>query len=189
MKWISRILGGGEQHPSDPIIAECQEIALKHGLSLNEEEWTHVLHNRDRLAASQLGGKFVHKDVVHVLCFLCLFEGVFQTGVELVRMSAHRLAIDELEKARKLLPWPTVLYTLGLAHAGLGNRDVATRFYRAALECFEARSTYLLTIVPASVPDRESFLRTAVEMFDTGSLALGFTGMAELRDALDREAR
>ncbi len=188
MKWLSKILGGrGEHQPGDPIIARCWAIAREYGLSLNDEEWDHVWSNRDKLAASPLGGAFVHRDVVHVLCFLCLFDGVFETGVELLQAGAYHRAIDTLEKARKLLPWPIVLYSLVMAYACSGNSEAATRFRNAALDGFGSRTTLLLTIVPTSLPDRDNFLRMTAERLDTtGSLALGFAGMAELRDAMSQ---
>lgn len=188
MKWFSKILGKGKQPPSDPIIAKCQEIVTEYGLSLNEEEWNNVLSNRDKVAASQLGGAFIHKDVFHVLCFLCLFDGMFDAGVELLQAGTYHRAIHTLEKARKLLPWPTILYTLEKAYTQSGNMDVATGLRKKALENFETRSTHLLTVVPQSVPDRDNFLRITAEMLDIkGSLALGFTGITELRDTMLRE--
>ena len=188
MKWLSKILGDRGEPAADPIIAKCQTIAQEYGLSFDEDEWSQVLSRRDELAASPLAGAFVHRDVLHVLCFLCLFEGLFEAGVKLLRIGAYQRAIDTLEKARKLLPWPTVLYALGMACAKSGDMEAATKLRKAALEGFETRSSRMTTIVPGSLPDRDRFIGMMAEKLDTtGSLTLGLSGMANLRDAMCKE--
>jgi tetratricopeptide (TPR) repeat protein len=92
-------------------------------------------------------------------------------------------AITSLEKARKLLPWPTVLYSLGLAYAQLGKKAVAIEIWGKALEVFESRVNLLSTKVPPTLPDRDNFIAMSAERIDkTGSLSLGFTNFGAIKD-------
>jgi len=188
MKWLSKILGDKGKQPPDPILTECRTIAKEYELSVDEDEWGQVLSHRDELAAGPLAGYFVRTEVFHVLCFLCLFDSLFETGVDLLRDAKYQRAITTFEKARKLLPWPTVLYALGMAYARSGNTQVGTTLRNAALEGFESRLSHLTTIVPGSLPNRDTFIGMIAKKLDTiGSVTFGFTGTANLRDAMRRE--
>lgn len=188
MKWISKILGRKvEQRESDPIIDQCASFAQEFKIELTNHEWNHVLSNRGKLAESPLGGAYVHKDVFHALCFLCLFDGLFEAGVELLRTGDTDQAGNSLEKARKLLPWPTVLYSLGLVYARLGKLKAATEIWNKALEGFESRPSLLSASVPTTLPDRDNFIAMTGKRIDTtGSLSLGFTNLEELKDNISK---
>ena len=188
MKWISKILGRkDDQRLSDPIINQCASFAQELQITLTDQEWNHVLSNRDKFAESPLGGTYVQKDVFHVLCFLCLFDGLFETGVELLGSINTNQAGNPLEKARKLLPWPTVLYSLGLVYARSGKIKAATEIWNKALEGFESRLSLLSASVPTTIPDRDNFIAMTAKRIDTtGSLSLGFTNFGELRDEISK---
>ncbi|VAX33354.1 hypothetical protein MNBD_NITROSPIRAE02-1634 [hydrothermal vent metagenome] len=184
MKWISKILGRKDDlSPGDPTIDQCESFAEEFQITLTDKEWDHVLSERDRLAKSPLGGAYVHKDVFHTLCFLCLFDGLFESGVKLLRTGDIGQAGNSLEKARKLLPWPTVLYSLGLVYAHSGKLKAATEIWNKALEGFESRASLLSAIVPTTLPKRNNFIAINTKRIDaTGSLSLGFTNLGELKD-------
>lgn len=184
MKWISKILDRKDaQRPSDPILDQCASFAREFQITLTDQEWNHVLSNRDKVAESPIGGAYVHKDVFHVLCFLCLFDGLFEAGVELLSTGEENEAANSLEKARRLLPWPTVLYSLGLAYAHLGKKAAAVEIWYKALEDFESRASLLSATVPIRLPDRDNFISMTAERIDTtSSLSLGFTNFGAVKD-------
>ncbi len=184
MKWISRILGRKDaQRPSDPILDKCASFAREFQITLTDQEWNHVLSNRDKLAESPLGGAYVHKDVFNTLCFLCLFDSLFEAGVELLSNREEHEAANSFEKARRLMPWPTVLYSLGLAYAHLGRKAAAIENWDKALEGFESRASLLTPTVPTTLPDRDNFIAMITERIDTtGSLSLGFTNFGAVKD-------
>ncbi len=156
MSWLSRVFSSNRgKQPSDPILKECAAIARKYVLSLDEEERKRLLVERDKLAQSALGGGWVQRDVFQVLCHLCLFDTFCQTGVEFLQNAAYDKAVRTLSKAKILLPWPSVLYSLMLAHKGLGQQNAAKELGRAALDGFESRSRILAAIVPESLPHRD----------------------------------
>lgn len=189
MKWISKILSvKDDQKPRDLILIQCASFAKEFGLILTDQEWNHVISNRDKLADSPLGGAYVHKTVLNTLCFLCLFDGLFETGVELLHIGDTHQAEISLEKARKLLPWPTVLYSLGLAYARSGKMHAATNIWNKAIEDFESRQDLLSSLVPAMIPDRSNFIvMTAARIDTTGSIALGFTNIVEIKTNTSKE--
>lgn len=184
MKWISKILGRkDDQSPSDPIIAKCTSFAQKFQITITDQEWKHVISNRDKIAKSPLGGAYVHKDVLHVLCFLCLFDGLFEAGVKLLDTGNTNEAENSLGKTRRLLPWPTVLFSLGLVYARSGKIKAATDIWNEVLESFELRSSLLSAIVPATLPDRDNFIAMTANRIDTtGHYTLGLTNLGELKD-------
>jgi tetratricopeptide (TPR) repeat protein len=183
MNLISKIFGlKGSQKSSDPIIDCCLSIAQRHQLTLTDEEWNHVLCYQDKLAGSPFGGKYVHEDIFHALCFLCLFDGLFQAGLEFLHINNIKDAKISLEKAKRILPWPTVLFSLGLAYARSGEVDPATKIWNKAIEDFESRPSFLSAIVASTLPDRSDFIAIMTERIDnTGSVSLGFTNMTELK--------
>jgi|GEM_PF-6750730 len=183
MKWISKILGRKDaQCPTDPIMDQCASFAREFQITLTDQEWNHVSSNRDKVVESPLGGAYVHKDVFHVLCFLCLFDGLFEAGVELLSTSKENEAANSLDKARRLLPWPTVLYSLGLAYAHLGKKAAAVEIWYKALEGFDSRASLLSAIVPITLPDRDNFISMTAERIDTtSSLSLGFTNFGAVK--------
>ena len=141
---FSKIFGAkGRQKSSDLIIDRCLSFAKQFQISLTDEEWNHVLRNRDKLVESPLGGAYVHKDILNALCFLCLFDGLFESGLEFLRINDIRKAKVSLEKAKRILPWPTALYSLGLVYVRSGEVDAATKIWNKAIEDFEARSSLL----------------------------------------------
>lgn len=184
MKWISKILGRkATQHPSDPILDKCVSFAREFQVTLTDQEWNHVLSNRDKLAESPLGGAYVHKDVFYALCFLCLFDSLFEAGVELLNIGKENEAANSLEKARRLLPWPTVLYSLGLAYAHLEKKAASVEIWYKALDGFESRASLLSSTVPLTLPDRDNFISMTAERIDTtSSLSLGFTNFGAVKD-------
>ncbi|MCP3676637.1 MAG: hypothetical protein GY721_03310 [Deltaproteobacteria bacterium] len=176
-----------DQMPSDPIIDQCVSFTQEFQITLAEKEWSNILSERDNLEESPLGGAYVHKDVLYVLCFLCLFDGLFEAGVDLLRTGDNHQAGNSLEKAKKLLPWPTVLYSLGFGYARLGDTESATRFWNEALESFEARISLLSVIVPSSFPDRDNFIAMTAKRIDTtSSLLLDFPSIVELKDKISK---
>jgi tetratricopeptide (TPR) repeat protein len=183
MSLIPKIFGGeGVQKPSDPIIDCCLSFAQQFHITLTDEEWNHVLRNRDKLAESPLGGAYVHKDIFHALCFLCLFDGLFEAGLELLSINDIHQAKNSLEKAKNFFPWPTVLYSLGLAYTRSGEVDAATKIWNKAIEDFESRPSLLSDIVPGTLPDRSNFITMTTKRIDiTGSASLGFTNIEELK--------
>lgn len=189
MKWILKILGlKDDQKPSDLICNQCASFAKEFEIILTDQEWNHVLYKRDKLVESSLGGAYVHKGVLHTLCFLCLFEGLFEAGVELLRINDTHQAKISLEKARKLLPWPTVLYSIGLAYTHLGKMQDATNIWNKAIEDFELRPDLLSSIVPANLPNRSNFIVMTTERIDTtGSLSFGFTNIVDLKTNISKE--
>jgi hypothetical protein len=187
MSWFSRIFGSkaDEQHPSDPIFSKCRSIEREYNLLLDDQERKHLLVNREKLAKSSLRGRYVQPDVFHVLCFLCLFDALCETGVELLETGARGRAVKTLEKARRLLSWPSVIYSLMMVYDELGEKEAVTRFRSAALEGFDTRLSLLSVIVPASLPSRDEFIRMIAERLDTtGPLLLGFSDMEALRREL-----
>jgi tetratricopeptide (TPR) repeat protein len=183
MNLISKIFGRkGGQKPNDPIIDRCLSFAQQFQITLTDEEWNHVLRNRDKLAESPFGGAYIHKDIFHALCFLCLFDSLFEAGLELLRINDIHQAKNSLEKAKRFLPWPTVLYSLGLAYARSGEVDAATKIWNKAIEDFESRPSLLSAIVPGALPDRSNFITMTTERIDiTGSAFLGFTNIEEFK--------
>ena len=159
------------QGSNDPIIDRCLSFAKQFQITLTDEEWNHVLRNRDKLAESPLSGAHVHRDVFHALCFLCLFDGLFEAGLELLRINDIHQAKNSLEKVRRFLPWPTVLYSVGLAYAQSGEVDAATKIWNKAIEDFESRPSLLSTIVPGTLPDRNNFIAMTTKRIDMTGLA------------------
>jgi len=98
MSWFSRIFGSkaDEQHPSDPILSKCRSIEREYNLLIDEQEQKHLLVNRDKLAESSLRGLYVQPDVFHVLCFLCLYDALCETGVELLET-----VVGQLKRSKK----------------------------------------------------------------------------------------
>lgn len=183
MNWISKFIGRKNvQHSSDPILDQCESFAQEFQITLTNQERNHLLSNRDKLAESHLGGTYVHKDVYHTLCFLCLFDSLYEAGVELLGTREEPEAANSFEKARRLLPWPTVLYSLGLAYAHFGEKTAAIETWNKALEDFELRASFLNPIVPAGLPDRDNFIAMTAEKIDTtGSLSLGFSNFGDVK--------
>ncbi len=176
-----------DQRRNDPIIDQCNSFAQEFQITLTDKEWNHVLSERDKIAESDLAGAYVHKDVFHSLCFLCLFDGLFEAGVELLRTQDNHQAVNSLEKAKKLLPWPTALYSLGEGYARSGNVEATTRLWNEAIEGFESRTSLLSAIVPTSLPNLDNFIAMTTKRLDTtGSLFLGFTSVAELKDKISK---
>jgi len=180
---FSKIFGAQDsQKSSDPIINRCLSFANQFQISLTEEEWNHVLRNRDKLVESPLGGAYVHKDILNALYFLCLFDGLFESGFEFLRINDIRKAKASLEKAKRLLPWPTALYSLGLVYVRSGEVDAATKIWNKAIETFESRSSLLSVVVPDTLPQRNNFIAMATERIDTtGSANLGFSNIEEFK--------
>jgi len=177
-----------DQRRSDPIIDQCDSFAQEFQITLTDKEWKHVLSERDKLAESNLAGAHVHKDVYYTLCFLCLFDGLFEAGVELLRTNDYQKGINSLEKAKKLLPWPTVLYSLRLGYASSGNKEVATRLGNDTIKAFDSRISLLSSRLPTSLPNRDSFITMTAKRIDTtSSRFLGFTSIAELKDKVSKE--
>ena len=168
--------------PNDPIMDQCESFANNFQITITDNERNYILSNCDKLAESPLGGAYVHKDVLHALCFLCLFDSLFEIGVEQLRTGDAHQAGNSLEKAKKLLPWPTVLYSLGTVYAGSGKMEAATKIWKKALDGFELRPSLLSAIVPTSLPDRDNFITMTAKRIDTtGSLFLGITNFADLK--------
>ena len=183
MSLISKIFGRkGGQKPGNPVIDRCLSSAQQFQITLTDEEWNHVLRNRDKLAESSLDGADVHKDIFDALCVLCLFDGLFEAGLELLRIDDIQQAKNTFIKAIKILPWPTVLYSLGLVYARSGEIEAATKIWNKAIDDFDSRPSLLSAIVPDTLPGRSNFIAMTTETIDiTGLESLGFTTIEEFK--------
>ncbi len=183
MSLISKIFGRkGGQKPGDPIIDRCLSFAQQFQITLTDKEWNHVLRNRDKLAESSLDGADVHKDILDALCMLCLFDGLFEAGLELLRIDDIQQAKNTFIKAIRILPWPTVLYSLGLVYAQSGEIDAAIKIWNKAMGDFDSRPSLLSAIVPDTLPGRSNFIAMTTETIDiTGLESLGFATREEFK--------
>jgi len=182
MSWISRIFRSTVGDAKDPILKECLSIQQSYGLVLDANERNYVLLNRNKLTESPLRGLYVQKDIFHVVCLLTLFDSLCEAGVDHLAARRSVRAMDTLEKASKLLPWPPVLYALMIAHETLGRMEPAAKLRETIEGGFDVRRKLLADIVPPSVPERENFIATTAQRLDTSSsLLLGFSDIHELR--------
>lgn len=141
-------------------------IIEKNGLSLTEKEWNNVRLVSHSLPNSLVGEAHVHSDGIYILSLLCLFEGLFDAGNKLLDAKAFDHAIESFEKARNLIPWPTVGYLLGMAHSFSGNPEVGDTLRNDALEQFEMRIIILFDALPPSTSDRNTFIKMIAERLD-----------------------
>ena len=189
MSLISKIFGRKNgQKPGDPIIDRCLSFAQQFQITLTDEEWKHILRNRDKLAESAPDGADVHKDIFHILCFICLFDGLFEAGLDLLRIDDIKQAKNTFIKAIKILPWPTVLYSLGLVYAQSGEIDAANKIWNKAIGDFDSRPSLLSAIVPDTLPGRSNFITMTTETIDINGLeSLGFTTREEFKVNISRK--
>lgn len=108
----------------------------------------------------------LHSDGIDVLSLLCLFEGLFDAGNKLLDAKVFDRAIDTFERARNLIPWPTVVYLLGMAYLYSGNHEVADTLRTEAQEQFERRITILFDALPASTSNRDPLIKMIAERLD-----------------------
>lgn len=180
MRFIKRLLGSEK----DPILEKCSEIAHSNGISLDDNEWQFVKHERDVVASSVLGGAYVHKDIFHSLCFLSLYDGLFKAGIEWLKKQQIKDTIHSLEKARSLLIWPTVSYGLGHAYRVLGDYQKAKIYLSQALENFDKRIEILNKIIPESLPSTHDFIILISKQLNNQMLHFGFENEEECKKAI-----
>ena len=181
MSWFSRIFGDKSHKQDDPIIARCKSVVDSMNLELNANEWSSVNMNRDLLASSPLGGAFIHKDVFHVLCYLCVYDGLFERSLELIDKGDHIEALLSLEKVIKLLSWPTATYACGLCYENIGKKDDAINKYRTTIRYYQDRKKLLSNLIPESTPARDDLIEQTENRLDrSGAILLGHINIEEL---------
>lgn len=181
MGWFAKFFGSKENEEEDPILSRCKLVIGSLGIELDEDEWSSIIRNRDILASSALGVAYVQKNVFHVLCYLCVFDGIFERGVELMQKGNYQAALSSLGKAIKVLPWPSALYASGVSWEMLGNKDKAKHSYRTTVDNYEKGSALILEIIPDSIPSRSDFATNTKNRLDKSSaLLLGHIDMADV---------
>ena len=114
-------------------------------------------------------------------------DSLFSRGAELLEGSRFEQAKASFEKAKSLIPWPTVHFALGFLYyrmwknsVGQGtftdeaiNATSAHGYLKKALNDYPIRVHLLRNIVPESVPDREHLVELISNHLDNQSLKVG----------------
>jgi hypothetical protein len=167
-----------------PIINECSIIAQNCKILLTDQEWVQVFLNRDKIANSPLGGAYIHKDVYYCICYLCLYDSLFEIGIDLLTVNIQN-SISALKKALTLLPWPTALYCLGSAYKNVNQPERAIRIWTIALLNFDDRKSLLRNVLPETTPDYDKFIDSTSKRIDlTGALSIGFSNIEDVRNIM-----
>lgn len=191
MSWLSRIFKSksSSPEPDDPILSQSGKIAKVHGIDLSDNEWEHIMEYRELLASSALGGSYVHPSVLHGLSFIGLHRSLFKAGIEAFEREEFQIAIASLQKAKTLLPWPTILYALGLAFWNFGDKQLGISHLRQALENLEKRYELLNRVVLQEIPSRTDFMKKIAHQLDMDVALLGIPDIQAIKDLAEEKIR
>jgi hypothetical protein len=176
--------------------AQLDALASELGIKTDRGERRYLDRTARLLVRSPLGGKYVHPAVYRVICLQGIMDSLFSRGAELLERSRFLQAKASFEKAKNLIPWPTVHFALGLLYykmwknsIGQGsftdeaiNATSAHGYLKKALNDCPSRVRLLRNIVPESVPDREHLIEIISNHLDNQSLRVGVQGIADLGD-------
>ena len=155
MNWVLKLLEGIRGiKKKDPVIVECANIASINKFHITRSEWNTIHLKRTILTNSELGGIFVDKRLFDILCYFILFDGLFHCGIEQLREGKTEEGINSLEKAKTILPWPTVLFALGHVFVFSGKLQHGIDLLNSSMKCFDSRSHLLDNIFPNELPNR-----------------------------------
>jgi tetratricopeptide (TPR) repeat protein len=150
-------------------------------LKLDTDEWSSIVRNHEVLASSSLGGTYVQKDVFKVLCYLCVYDGLYERSIELTQEGDHEGALLSLRKSMRLLSWPTAIYAFGLCCEKLGKKEEAMKHYNMVIQHYHERRILLSSVIPISTPSRDNLIELTEERLDrSGALLLGHSDIEEL---------
>ena len=191
MSWLSRIFKpkSSSHELDDPILSQCGKIARTYRIDLSDNESGYIMEYRELVASSALGGSYVHPGVMHALSFVGLHQSLLKADIEAFEKEQFQMAIASLRKAKTLLPWPTILYALGLAFWSSGDKQLGILYLKEALDSFEKRYELLNPVVSQDIPSRADFMKKIAHQLDMDVTLLGIPNIQAIRDLAEEKIR
>lgn len=162
------------------------DIAASYELTIDDLEMSYLLSYQDEMS-SHLGGALMHPDALYSLGIVSLTNSFFSAGVEYEQQADYEKAVASFEKAKKIIPWPTVLYGLGHSYRQLNNTERAVELMTEAKNALDKRASLLSEVLPKTLPVREKFSGIMERMLNTQIGIMGFSDEKDFRKAIAEE--